>query len=293
MSKSHINFLVSTSNDGKIHSLLSNSFSHFRTQHNFKRVGEISSVDDLKYYCSWAKENQASIYILGNGSNTLFVRKNIKSLILKNKLPKYINPLSATRLEVSSSALIMEVLKYCYRNSLDSFYYLASVPATIGGALAMNAGRGRQYGCTIYDFVESITYFEDGHIETLESNQILRTYRQTMFTGKHSKLILSAIFKFEKIKFEENPIVVRQTWAKEHQDNTAPNCGTVFKTANTQILESLKGISIGKAMFSAKTNNWILNKSQSPHFIIFLINLAKILHFLSFQKIATEIITID
>ncbi|MBH8551088.1 FAD-binding protein [Nostocaceae cyanobacterium CENA357] len=287
------NSLVSTSNSPKVYSLTSNKFSHFRTLHNFKQVAEINNVDDLQYYCSWAKENKSSIYILGNGSNTLFVRKNIKSLILKNKLPKYINPLSTTRLEVSSSVLIVEVLKYCYQNSLNSFYYLASVPATIGGALAMNAGRGKQYECTIYDFIEKITYFEDGYIKTLQNNQILRSYRQTIFTGKHSKLILSAVFKFEKINFDENPLTTRQTWAKEHQDNTAPNCGTVFKFANSKILESLKGVSIGKAMFSTKTSNWILNKSQSPYFIIFLINLAKILHLISFQKIAVELITID
>lgn len=277
----------------KIESLTSNSLSHYRTQHYFERVGEINSVDDLQEYCNWAKENKVKIYIIGNGSNTLFVKKNIQSLILKNKLPKYTNPLPNNRLEVSSSASVMEVLKYCYQNSMNSFYYLASVPATIGGALAMNAGRGRQHGCTIYDFVESVTFFEDGCIKTLENSQIVRDYRETMFTGIHSKLILTAIFKFEPTEFTENPLTSRQIWAKEHQDNTAPNCGSVFKAANYAILEKLKGLSIGKSMFSAKTSNWILAKSQSSYSIIMLIKIAKILHFITRQKIALELITID
>lgn len=113
----------------KIESLTSNSLSHYRNQHHFERVGEINSVDDLQKYCNWAKENKVNVYIIGNGSNTLFVRKNIQSLILKNKLPKYINPLPENRLEVSSSVSVMEVLKYCYQNSMNYFYYLASVPA--------------------------------------------------------------------------------------------------------------------------------------------------------------------
>lgn len=277
----------------KIESLTTNNLSHYRTCHNFKRVGEISSIDDLQEYCNWAKENKVNVYILGNGSNTLFVRKNVESLVLKNKLPKYIKPLTENRVEISSSVSIMEVLKYCYQNSKNSFYYLASVPATIGGALAMNAGRGREHKLTIYDFVESVTFFEDGCIKTLPTSRIVRGYRETIFTGMHSKLILSAVFKFENTEFQENPITFRQTWAKEHQDNTAPNCGTVFKTANYRILGKLKGLFIGRAMFSAKTPNWILNKSDSGFPIILLIKIAKFLHFITMQKIALEVIEIE
>ncbi|BAY74031.1 hypothetical protein NIES25_04400 [Nostoc linckia NIES-25] len=277
----------------KIESLTSNSLSHYRTQHHFQRLGEINSIDDLQEYCNWAEENKVNIYIIGNGSNTLFAKKNIQSLILKNKLPKYIKPLGENRVEVSSSVSIMEVLKYCYQNSVDSFYYLASVPATIGGALAMNAGRGRQHKCTIYDFIESVTFFEDGSIKTLDNSQIVRDYRQTIFTGVHSKLILSAVFKFEPADFTESPIVSRQHWAKEHQDNTAPNCGSVFKTANFKILSKLRGMAIGKAMFSAKTTNWILTKSQNSYAILLLIKIAQLLHFVSGQKIELELIVID
>lgn len=211
----------------KIESLTLNNLSHYKTQHHFKRVGEIHNIDDLSEYCRWAEENNVKIYIIGNGSNTLFVKKNIQTLILKNKLDKYINPLPNNRLEVSSSVSIMEVLKYCYQNSLESFYYLASVPATIGGALAMNAGRGRSYGCTIYDFVESVTYFENGCTKTLQNSEIVKAYRETIFTGVHSKLILSVIFKFELAEFKENPLTSRQVWAKEHQDNIAPNLSLI------------------------------------------------------------------
>jgi UDP-N-acetylmuramate dehydrogenase len=204
-----------------------------------------------------------------------------------------LNPLPENRLEVSSSASIMEVLKYCYQNSLESFYYLASVPATIGGALAMNAGRGRSHGLTIYDFVESVTFFENGSIKKLKNHQLERHYRETMFTGKHSKLILSAVFKFEAACFDENPLTSRQAWAKEHQDNTSPNCGSVFKVGNSLILKTIRGLSIGKARFSSKTNNWILNKSKSSNSILLIIKIVKIIHILTGQKIALELIEVD
>ena len=276
-----------------IQSIVSNKLSSYRTTHYFKQYAEITSVDEFRQYCEWAKTNNVKVYILGNGSNTLFMSKSIKTLILKNKLPKYIQPLCEFKLEVSSTVLVMDILKYCQEQSWDAFYYLASVPATIGGALAMNAGRGRQYECTIYDFVESITFWQDGCIKTLANHEIERSYRRTIFIGTHEKIILSAVFKFSPMTANEKPLLQRLKWSKDHQDHSGPNCGTVFKSAYSPIMQLLKGLSCGKACFSRKTGNWILNKSESSMGIIILITIAKIIHFLSFQKIELEIITID
>lgn len=55
----------------------------------------------------------------------------------------------------------------------------------------------------------------------------------------------------------------------------------------------LKGIKIGKAQFSSKTVNWIINYSDSSRPIMFLIKLAQILHLVAFKKIALEVIEVD
>jgi UDP-N-acetylmuramate dehydrogenase len=273
----------------------SSQLSHYRTFHIFQNYAEITSQSDLAEYYGWAKSNGLEVYILGNGSNTLFAKRRVKTLILKNKIPKYIKPISDGRVEVSSSAQIMDVLKYCYDNSLSSFYYLASVPASIGGALAMNAGRGESHKCTIYDFVESVTFIADGEIKTLARQDIGISHRQTIFTGKHSKLILSAIFSFEKETFYANPIQERQLWAKDHQDNVGPNCGSVFKSANFSLLRKLQGFSFNQASFSKKTPNWILNRSKNSNSIRVLIFLAGLLHLLKGErkKLKLEIILVD
>lgn len=279
----------------KIKSITDNNLSFYRTLHHFKRYGEFSNLEQFRDYVSWAKSNTIKIYVLGNGSNTLFTRKDIKSLILKNKLSKHINSLPEYRLEVSSSVLLIDVLKYCYENSFDSFYYLASVPATLGGALAMNAGRAKHHHRTIYDFVESVTFFdvERDCIRTLGKEEIVIGHRQTIFTGIHSCLILSAILKFSPISMEGNPITERCKWSKKFQDNSEPNCGSVFKESESKILKQLQGMRIGKACFSAKTTNWILNSSDSSIPILLLIAFAKFLHFLNIKKAILEVILVD
>jgi UDP-N-acetylmuramate dehydrogenase len=166
-----------------IKSIESNKLSFYRTYHKFENYAEFKNIEEFIFYYQWAKQNKVDFYIIGNGSNTLFGRKKVKTLILKNSLTRDIKPVSAETIKASSSTLIIDLLKYCYDNSLDSFYYLASVPATIGGALAMNAGRGREHNKTIYDFVESVTFFDGSQVRTLKNSEIDRSYRCTIFTG--------------------------------------------------------------------------------------------------------------
>ena len=278
----------------KIKSFTDNNLSFYRTEHYFERYGEFQSIEQFREYCNWAKANNVKVYILGNGSNTFFVKKSIKTLILKNNIPKSINSLSGNRLEVSSATLIMDVLKYCYDNSLSSFYFLASVPATIGGALAMNAGGGKN-STTIYEFVESVTFFdfESNNIKTIGKKEIIKGHRETIFSGIHSRLILNAIFKFDQTSFDENPITKRLKWSKEFQDYSAPNCGSVFKDGYLRIPKYLSWLKLGKTSYSSKAPNWILNKSSSHIPIIILINIVKFLHVFSPRKAILEIISVD
>jgi len=114
-----------------------------------------------------------------------------------------------------------------------------------------------------------------------------------MFTGIHTRLILSVVFKFTLKQFEYNPLIERHRFVKKHQDNTGPNCGTVFKVADEQILELMKGARVGKTCFSNKTRNWILSRSKSSVPILVLIYVAKSLHFVTRKKIELEVITVD
>lgn len=220
----------------------SSSLSYYKTGHRFKNYAEFSSLEEYKFYFQYAKDNHLKLHILANGSNTLFNGKIINSLILKNKIPQSIIPISTNKIKVSSTVPTIKLLKFCLKNSLDSFYYLASVPATVGGALAMNAGRGKIHNMTIYDFVESVSFYNPSTdiIETLEKDKIVKGYRETIFTGSQPLLIIDCIFNFPSVAMEFDPILARQNWSKEHQDNSSPNCGSVFKNFDYKILYRLK-----------------------------------------------------
>ena len=274
--------------------MITKKLSLYRTEHEVPFYREINSEAAALEAMEDAHRQNLDIFILGNGSNTFFENRVVRSAVLKNSLPRKIEPLEGQRVRISSSVLVSEVLKYCYEQQLDCFYFLASVPAEVGGALAMNAGQGLAYGgASIMDFVEEVRYIKDGTVHVDKPENLSVSYRRTIFTGQTDMFILDGVFVFPKCDpFVENPIKSRIEWAKKSQDLSKPNCGTVFKTVNMKILNRFRGLSLLGATYSRKTNNWIINESNSPLGIKTLLYLVIFFHKITFQKCETEIIRV-
>src|SRR6266496_6252910 len=81
----------------------SDRLSTFRTRHRFRRFGEFTTVEEFIEYRRWARLNGIPLYILGNGSNTLFTQRSIRTLVLQNSLKSYMTELGDGRIEASSS----------------------------------------------------------------------------------------------------------------------------------------------------------------------------------------------
>lgn len=275
----------------------SNSLSTFRTQHSYLRYGEFRTVEEFIEYRKWARERALPLFILANGSNTLFKRRKVRTLVLRNRLEPWMNVLDDERVEVSSSISVMRILRYCERHGLDSFYFLASVPATVGGAVAMNAGMAQE---TVLDFLESVTYLEGIHLVTKLNGALERGHRQTMFTGIQDRLIVSAVFRFPQRQFEESEIRKRIDWCHDHQDLSAPNCGSVFRDCNRNIMKRVRWLvpwgirfPLFRAQFSRKVNNWIICRNKHSWPIVLLIRAVQLIHWLLGKCARTEVIEVD
>lgn len=278
--------------------ITSDKLSTYRTENVFTSYGEIGCLEDFSFYLNWAKNKAIPLYILGNGTNTFFTRKKISTLVLKNCIAKDFSELEKGLIQVSSSVSVLKILKYCEKNSLDCFYFLASVPATVGGALAMNAGLG--HGGTVYDFVVEVTYYDNGEIVTKKKDEIELKHRRTMFSGVQNKFILSATFRFPEVRFECSPIRERMEWCKKHQDIYYPNCGSVFREYNAEALGFCRkfrvpqfGMKLPMAHFSGLVNNWIINEGKSSWTILLAVRFAQLSHRLIGSRAKTEIIEVE
>lgn len=114
-----------------------------------------------------------------------------------------------------------------------------------------------------------------------------------MFTGVNTMFIIGATFRFDKLlQSNTNPITERKIWARRYQDYSAPNCGSVFKVADTRILLLLKGTTIMSASFSRRTVNWILNREKNPRWIYLLIATAIGIHKLLGKDVDLELVKV-
>lgn len=273
--------------------LVSDRLSTFRTEHAFEAVADFTTVEEFRELVAAAAEAGRRVVILGNGSNILFTRKKVRCAVLRNKLERAMEVREDGSVRATSSLMISAILKHCRDGGLDSFYYLSSVPATVGGALAMNAGRGHQHNQTIYDFVETVTWYHDGRTHTAAAADIEREYRRTPFTGRTDKLILEATFRFPPTQDDGDRIAERVQYSKRVQDHSAPNCGSVFKASSGRIMGWLKGVKFGTARFSPKTANWMLSTGKSSRPIVLLIRFAQLLHLALGRRARIEFIEID
>ena len=272
--------------------IASDQLSYFRTTNTFLNYAECESEAQFREISAFAAQNRFPLIILGNGSNVLFCRKTINSIVVKNMLPMTWHVHGDFEISTSSTVPVARIIKWCLQRNLDSFYYLASVPATVGGAVAMNAGRGISYNKTILDFVTSVSYIEDGVSYKVTPEQINLGYRKTIFTGSHRRLITQVRFRFEPAKIAGNPARDRVAWSKEFQDYTAPNCGSVFKHHNPRIMAALRGFHLRNASFSRKTANWLLYKGGSGRSLCWLIAFARFLHLITFRRCELELIKV-
>jgi len=272
--------------------ITSQRLSHYRTEHTFENYAEFKSAKEFGELVAWAEHNNLPVLILGNGSNVLYARKRIKTLVLKNKMPATLRELDGYRIEASSTLPVSKILRWCEARQLNSFYYLSSVPATVGGAVAMNAGRGRHHNLTIFDFLESITYVQDGAEVTLQKSEIPVDYRETPFTGLHTKLITKVTLRFDDEGDVAGKIKERVLWSKQNQDHSAPNCGSVFKEFDSRIMGRLMGLRILGSAYSKKTANWLLCQSGRHRALLLLVLLAQFLHRLLGRRAVLEVIKV-
>ena len=202
---------------------------------------------------------------IGLGSNLLIRDGGVKGtvIILHGGLSEINlkNNLFYAEAGVSCSKLA----KYIARNHYKHSAFLAGIPGTIGGALAMNAGC---YGSETWDFVEKVLVInEKGEQFKRTKNDYITQYRKVINKKKLDEYFLATWMQFPKgIKEEaEKDIKLLLKERKESQPLNWPTAGSTFRNPPNnfaaKLIEEcgLKGYTIGGAQISKKHANFIIN----------------------------------
>ncbi|HEY7516937.1 MAG TPA: UDP-N-acetylmuramate dehydrogenase [Methylomirabilota bacterium] len=220
-------------------------------------------VDDIRHALMYAEREQLPVAVVGGGNNLLVRDRGIRGVVLKLEgclgRAEFHGEEAIAGAGVSLSALIREAAAL----NLGGVEALVGIPATIGGALAMNAGTPDGW---IGDFVSGVYYLHaDGSIGEFKPSGGL-DYRA--FHLPPGSVLVGCRLQFQRRPFAEiqKDIKARLKQKKSTQPLALASAGYVWKNPPgelaTKLIEKcgLRGKRLNGAEISSKHSNFIVNR---------------------------------
>lgn len=217
------------------------------------------------------KNKHISPIVIGNGSNILFSSQGVENPLIHTGLMKS-HITIGTIIEAEAGMKVQALSKLAYEKKLTGFEFLIGIPATLGGALYMNAGA---HGKTISDNLVSVKVYdwENNKILTLKKDELEFSYRYSTFREK-PYIVLSAKFELKRASQEDIKAQMDENliFRKNRQpDLSLPNAGSVFKNPSDCELSAgalidkcgLRGFRVGDCEVWQNHCNFIINKGNA------------------------------
>lgn len=215
-----------------------------------------TTIEEFKQCLSLKKDY--SLFILGNGSDVLVSDNGFKGVV--------INTSGLNKITIKGNLIIAEcgvkmsnLIKTASENSLSGLEFAVGIPASVGGAVCMNAGC---FNKNVSDYI-SFVKAEKGVYNNENCN----------FSYRSSRFVDEAVFEVGFIlkSWDYETIIGKIEHYKRIRQIKSPkgkSCGSVFKNedyfAGKLIDETgLKGFSIGGAKVSVKHANYILTDDNA------------------------------
>lgn len=223
----------------------------FAKAHNKKEMQQIVTE---------AFKSGVPIYILGRGSNSLFDDCGFDGLVVMNCIDFCDN--NENVFHVGGGFSFAKLGRMTANMGYSGLEFAAGIPASVGGAIFMNAGASGSSVSDVLDSVECLT--ANGDLLSLKRNQMSFDYRKSMFQ-QSQMIILEANFVLEISNNSREKQKELLSYRLRTQPYGKKSAGCVFKNPPGKsagyLIESvgLKGVGIGGALISDIHANFIIN----------------------------------
>lgn len=228
-------------------------------------------IEQLKKIISVCKKYNQKWFLIGNGSNIVFPNGMCHDFFIKldgNFWNKCFQ-LNENTIRCFAGVKLFNLAKLAKHLGFNCCSFLSGIPATIGGAVKVNAGA---YGFSMADIVKCVYITNDyGEILCLNNDDCQFKYRNSGINGVVSYVDIK-LQNFDKLN-EVDFFSVRSTTQPRGR-----TFGSVFKNPKEgyagRLIEevALKGYRCGDAMISNKHANFMLNlgdaSSKDVEFLI-------------------------
>ena len=203
------------------------------------------------------------VVVLGKGSNVLVSDSGFPGLVLRLGRGYRWTARDGDHLTAGGAMPLPAMAGVALRHSLTGLEFGVAIPATLGGAVRMNAGA---HGHEMAEVLESVEVFRlrGGAPETIRAADVGLSYRRSAL-GEDA-VVIGARVRLDR----GDPSTIRalmdeaRAWRRATQPLAEPNCGSVFKNPRgdhaARLIEAAgaKGRSVGGASVSTKHANFIV-----------------------------------
>jgi UDP-N-acetylmuramate dehydrogenase len=205
------------------------------------------------------------LLFVGLGSNLLVRDGGFRGTVVLTHSAKKNARMDGGRIYAEAGVASPKVARFAATHHLVGAEFLAGIPGTVGGALAMNAGC---YGGETWDIVHKVlSVGRSGSIHEREKRDYEIAYRHCRLRSGEEEWFVAAWFDLAKGDGEASRARIKELLAKRiaSQPLSLPNAGSVFRNPPgehaARLIEScgLKGLTRGGARVSEKHANFIVN----------------------------------
>lgn len=222
-----------------------------------------TSAAQLKDCVALLNAQAAPYAVLGKGCNTLVADSGVDLAVIFTRGISAVN-VEGDVITADAGASLARVCRVAALSELSGFESLFGIPASVGGAVYMNAGA---YGAEISDcFLSCRVLTPLGETKTLSREDMCFSYRASILQT-NGCILLDARFRLKpgsRAAINERMIAVTRK-RREKQPLELPSCGSAFKRPTgafaAELIDrcGLKGLSVGGAVVSVKHAGFIVN----------------------------------
>jgi UDP-N-acetylmuramate dehydrogenase len=223
-----------------------------------------ADLDDLSAFLSQLPPDEPLLFV-GLGSNLLVRDGGWRGTVVLTHGAKKRPAMDGGLIYAEAGVASPKVARFAALHDLEGAEFLAGVPGSVGGALAMNAGC---YGGETWDLVERVlTVDRGGVVRERPKEDFDIAYRQCTPKAAGEEWFAAAWFRLEPGDGDTSRGVMKELLARRiaSQPLSLPNAGSVFRNPPrdhaARLIEAcgLKGFERGGARVSEKHPNYIVN----------------------------------
>jgi len=242
-------------------------YTSWRVGGNADRLFIAENIDDLQAFIKTI-DSAEPIEFIGLGSNLLVRDGGVRGTVIV--MHQALSELRKDGKYIYAEAGVTcgKLARFCANQSKQGAEFMAGIPGTVGGALAMNAGC---YGTETWNIVHQVlTINRQGISHVRNQSEFIASYRHVEMPFPN-EWFLGAWFNLEPGIAEDSMQKIKNLLATRlaSQPLNLPSAGSTFRNPHgdyaARLIEAsgLKGYQIGGAQVSPKHANFIVNVGDS------------------------------